>query len=357
MTIHRDSSIDITRCISNYMIVLLHASAVNQYCNQATCEAVFWNFIYDSICPSALPALFFISGYLMFKNYSINGYYNKIKRRVGRLVVPYISWNILFIVIYLIGSIFVPRLSLRVEGFDLHSLSGVCSKVFSLMTAPIDGPLWFIRALFIYSLLSPIIAIFLRNVFSRVLFVFILLVCAAYFTEIGFSARLTLTYPVYSLMMFFIGGVMSKTFHEPFAIFKNIRILFISVFGLVIIAVSRSIALPALITGVSDVFSDFFKMVLLVNAASLLNTEKVRRSPIYEKLREMSFFAYAGHFLFCSILLHLIAPTLSFLEMGKQTFLTAIFFFGGICIMWLVYFPLKKIAPRILGLFDGTLKL
>lgn len=71
----------------------------------------------------------------------------------------------------------------------------------------------------------------------------------------------------------------------------------------------------------------------------------------------MSFFAYSGHFLFCSILLHITAQYFTFIETGRQTILTLIFFVGGTSVIYVVFFACKRFCPNILKLFDGDLKI
>jgi hypothetical protein len=69
----------------------------------------------------------------------------------------------------------------------------------------------------------------------------------------------------------------------------------------------------------------------------------------------MSFFAYAGHFLFCSMILHSIAPLIKGYWSGKFSLLIIMFFCCGILLMMLVYAIGKRLFPRVMKLFDGTL--
>lgn len=235
----RNTGIDVTRCVANYMIIVLHASAVNQYCNQTTTEASFWNFIYEYVCPAALPVLFMISGYLLFKNFTLGDYPRKLKNRVGRLVVPYLAWNIFFVTFFIVGSLAVPRLAERVATFDLFSIQGAVSKVVSLMVHPIDGPLWFIRTLFIYSLISPIMAVFLKNKYLSYTFLAIIICVGLWLANKDLTRYLTLTYPVYSLIMFFIGGMLSKTIYTPISLFEGKKMLVFSLLCLVAITIKK----------------------------------------------------------------------------------------------------------------------
>lgn len=136
----RNERLDIVRCIANYMIILLHASAVSQYCVTKGVEFEFWRFVCGPLCSSALPALFLISGYLLFCNFSLDSWLQKLKNRVKRLLVPYLAWNFLFVVFYIIAANFSPRLSARVDAFGLETIAGALSKIISLNAPPLMVP-------------------------------------------------------------------------------------------------------------------------------------------------------------------------------------------------------------------------
>ena len=162
MVAHRSEGLDVVRCLMNYMIVLLHAWAAFQYVDCTTWEFYGWTFVCSHLCAMALPTFFLVSGYLMFQKFTINAWSDKMLRRVKRLLVPYLVWNIAFVAIYLSSARLFPRIADRVAMFGLDSLQGCISKIASIYVAPIDGPLWFLRALFMLSLISPIIWMFIK---------------------------------------------------------------------------------------------------------------------------------------------------------------------------------------------------
>ena len=77
--------IDVARTVANYAIVLMHAWAAQQYVVADTWEYRVWDFICNALTASVLPALFFISGYLMMRNFESASYGRKLGRRVQRL--------------------------------------------------------------------------------------------------------------------------------------------------------------------------------------------------------------------------------------------------------------------------------
>jgi fucose 4-O-acetylase-like acetyltransferase len=85
----------------------------------------------------AMPTFFVMSGYLFFANveqFNKEIYWQKIRRRIKTLLLPYIVWNLL--------------MAVKLKEFSL-----------SILWMPANMPLWFLRDLMIVSLLTPIIYI------------------------------------------------------------------------------------------------------------------------------------------------------------------------------------------------------
>lgn len=83
----------------------------------------------------AIPAFFMISGYLFFANVKTFNkviYWQKIRRRIKTLLIPYVIWNLM--------------MAIKLKTFSLN-----------IFVDPANMPLWFLRDLIIVSLLTPII--------------------------------------------------------------------------------------------------------------------------------------------------------------------------------------------------------
>lgn len=107
---------------------------------------------------AAVPAFFIISGFLLFYNvheYNKDIYLRKVRSRVKSLLIPYISWNLLYLLLYwLIGHENI----LFAEGKNIFDESYTNLNFFiALFVKPLDGPLWFIRNLFVLVLISPVL--------------------------------------------------------------------------------------------------------------------------------------------------------------------------------------------------------
>lgn len=75
-----------------------------------------------------------------------------------------------------------------------------------------------------------------------------------------------------------------------------------------------------------------------------------------ESLRSFTFFVYCGHFLFCSLWVHTAGPMLANMATGKYTLLMFAFLVPGLATTWMCYCLLKRFAPGLARLFDGTLR-
>lgn len=111
---------------------------------------------------------FCFSGFLFFYNvdvFSFHEYVGKIRRRLKTLIIPYIIWNLLFLLAYSLGQILLPNMMHGglVHGINkmlyqytfydwIEVLLGSCHYRF-----PCNFPLWYIRDLFIVAICSPVL--------------------------------------------------------------------------------------------------------------------------------------------------------------------------------------------------------
>lgn len=126
------------------------------------------NFVSQILPAIPVPLFFIISGYLYFCNLPIDKGFNKeqykdkTKKRIKSLLIPYLCWNLLVLVFYAITQQLTTGTSVMAkEGYILISDYKIIDyiKAFTAIDStglPIDGPLWFIRDLFIMAVLSPL---------------------------------------------------------------------------------------------------------------------------------------------------------------------------------------------------------
>ena len=78
--------------------------------------------------------------------------------------------------------------------------------------------------------------------------------------------------------------------------------------------------------------------------------------PNLDFFRRSSFFLYTGHFLFCSCVLHVLAPQFADWQgPGKLTFLIVVFCTLGVAVNLGFYWLGRKVLRKMFGIWDGTL--
>lgn len=142
-----------------------------------------WHYITMLISESvtiAVPSFFFLSGFLFFKDFSIESTFNygiylkKMKSRLKTILIPYLLWNSIGIINTLIQKI----LGCLLYGNSWHGILDYLAEVIPTgfwvyeartvdniqnilgynyqEAVPVNVPMWFIRDLFMMMLLSPV---------------------------------------------------------------------------------------------------------------------------------------------------------------------------------------------------------
>lgn len=104
--------------------------------------------ISQTIARLAVPTFFFMSGYLFFVNFerfSFGTWSKKIKSRFHSLLIPYILWNIIAYVYF----IMLKHQSISIEG--------LLAKIDFMFFHPADFPLWYVRDLMVLVCFTPVI--------------------------------------------------------------------------------------------------------------------------------------------------------------------------------------------------------
>lgn len=102
----------------------------------------------------AMSYFFAVTGYLLFSNYSIKDYPAKMKRRVFSLLIPYLLWQCI------------------ITGIDVLQQQSVFSfqdfliRTFGLIQWPQDGALWYVYAVFLLALTSPLLLLLFKNSYT-----------------------------------------------------------------------------------------------------------------------------------------------------------------------------------------------
>lgn len=149
-----------------FLIILLHCYSVQRL--EGSHETYFKVLYLFSLWlgETGVPGFFFISGFLFYlskKNYS-----QKLKTRVHTLLIPYLLWNLMLLILYLVAwAVGYPQ---DINGRSIAGYTFIdYVRLFWDRGSFDDGnfvpllcPLWYIRNLLIMSIFSPILYYIIR---------------------------------------------------------------------------------------------------------------------------------------------------------------------------------------------------
>lgn len=117
------------------------------------------DFISQGLARACVPVFFLISGYLYFHDYSGSGaeYIRKTQGRIRSLLIPYLCWNFGLAALTFAAQAWPPASGLF-SGTKLPlaelALSNLVDSILGVTRMPIAYQFWFVRDLFVLSLLS-----------------------------------------------------------------------------------------------------------------------------------------------------------------------------------------------------------
>ena len=251
------------------MIVYLHTGCaadgevIGRWCNE---------FI-ASVCRIAIPWFFFAAGFFLARHTREKGWWGReLKKRFHTLVIPFWIWGTIICLFY--GTI---GLIVKYVGYDYHgvdatrwfSVNGIMRVIGLDVTANMPT-MWFLRTLFIFVALSPLIVAGCRKFLGIVFVLYVLFVVCrnylptvcCYFFEyllslrglVYFSAgivflgcRRKMALPLFVKHIVCIGGLgllCCKVFVETLDIYGVIDIAMVPVVMMLVFGVVKHIKLP-----------------------------------------------------------------------------------------------------------------
>lgn len=120
---------------------------------------------------------FFFSGLLFFNGIeSVKDCFPKIKKRIRSLLVPYIIWNVIFVIWYMVLQN-LPYIGVLIKDDMLCRVfqPNIFASLYELFWIPANFPLWFLRDLMIMVAVSPLLYFVIKYIkwFAPLLFVLV----------------------------------------------------------------------------------------------------------------------------------------------------------------------------------------
>lgn len=150
------------------LIIMLHCYSVQRLEGK---HELYFKVIYPFalwLGETGVPGFFFISGYLFF--FSKKNYTDKLRSRFHTLFIPYILWNLLLLLLYVLSyTLGYPQ---DINGKNIVDYSFIdYLRLFwdrgsydNGNFVPLLCPLWYIRNLIIMSIISPLLYYIIRYV-------------------------------------------------------------------------------------------------------------------------------------------------------------------------------------------------
>lgn len=164
ITSYNSQKIKVLSFVAIMMVLFIHA--VFSEAKDFPASAYIQEFCaFSGLSFVANPLFYSISGYLFFLGVSrVRDCYPKIRKRTRTLLVPYIIWNIIFVLWYVVLGL-IPGVSKFVNSDMTSGLinNGPLHALYELFIAPAGFQLWYVRDLLIYVMLSPAIYLLVKH--------------------------------------------------------------------------------------------------------------------------------------------------------------------------------------------------
>lgn len=155
----------------------------------------------------AVPLFYVISGFLFFNGISsIIDCFPRIKKRIYTLFIPYLIWNLVFVLWYVVLT-FLPGASQYINSDILDNLSieRPLDALCFLFIRPAGFQMWFVRDLILFTMFSPVLYISIKHT-KWITFIILLLLT-------GWMTRFWIT-------SFAIGGIIAVVYDNGLDAFR-----------------------------------------------------------------------------------------------------------------------------------------
>lgn len=297
----------------------------------------------------SVPTFFIISGILFFyrsDGFSPSAYGNKLRKRVRTLLVPYVLWNLIFILLLSLAWAVFPGLMSGNNKSVVDYTVGDWLAAFWNVTEgyfPIDSPLWFIRELMVVSVCSPVVYWLVKHLRHWVLLLFGALWLA------GWMVRTTPGFNMETFFFFSLGAYFSVNKKDPTELLRPFFPMALVLWLLLAASVDFFIQQPAeeYLTRLS-----IFAGVVAVSSTAARFVEKGRwRTNGF--LADSTFFIFAYHSLFLLFVMK-VALKIAVPQTEVGMFLL---YFACPTVTILVglglYYLLRRFAPRLTAILTG----
>lgn len=229
----------------------------------------------EHVCQIAVPMFFVISGYLFYRNFTMDKLFKKWKSRIHTLLVPYLLWNTLtFVFYYCISNAPITRSILDMEAIELTIENIVQGVFFHSYTV-----LWFVKVLMIFVLLAPAFYLLLKQRYIATGAMIAFFIIGAFYPHKSINSVL------YTVGFYFFGGYLAVFCRDKIETCQNKKNIFIA-------AICMLVAFAISNVGINGCFYAF-KLIWVIGLWIVADIFKEYRTP--KEWVKISFFIYCSH--------------------------------------------------------------
>jgi fucose 4-O-acetylase-like acetyltransferase len=298
----------------------------------------------------AVPLFFFMSGFLFFYSleWSRAAFFQKVRSRIKTLLVPFLFWNLLVFVVYVVAQN-IPITAQYFAGGIPHITQSGVFEYFNLIIGinryPVAFQFWFIRDLMILVAITPIFHL----MHKKTAFIFLALFFCIWFFNIWPSNVLSIIPSPEPIFFFYAGSIVAVKKRTPFLFDK---------YGLVLIVMCIAFFIVDMLLGQSST-SLLYRAGILTGVFAAFYTTKI----LMVSKRIKSLFLWLGGSA-CFFVFAMHEPLMSFFQrVVIKLFIptndvSTLFFYCAIPIAiivlsLLVFKILSHILPRFVALITG----
>lgn len=202
--------------VATILIVILHAETPIRWGRELNMEQFPFIWSVFIVTQVAVPLFFFLSGLLFYKDCEWRDLPRKLYKRIFSLVVPFLIWNLFFVTVFWAISKF-PIIADKMNApAELHTAKDWILAIWHTKYTP----LWFIKYLIIFNLMSPVILLVIKNKHIGVIIVLGLLAAS---TILNWDSYCNILYwmPVYLSGALLGRHIYSRGSHQESSLFTE----------------------------------------------------------------------------------------------------------------------------------------
>lgn len=301
--------IRVLRPILVLLICAVHLPYIAGYTNEAlpleTPQMLLSVYIKDVLARSGVPLLSIISGYLAFYSYKKHGYKIFLHKKVKSLLIPFIIVNIVTLIFLQIAQHFTNSPIHAIKSVD--DLSSVVQAILGINRLPVNGPLYFLRDLFLICCGITLIDLAARSrlaVSAIIAYILYLnfqhpgLIVRFGDTPVGILYRLDM------VLFFLLGYCLSLRGIKPVRVESYTAFTAILLYGslMLLVAIAISAIKPASINYLESRWAIGLLAFFFIPAFMELSyrARKTRTYKILLRLSPYSFMMFLTHFIFAT---------------------------------------------------------